>query len=183
MEDLSDASSESDDEGNVEDTQIDYEDSQKRHGSKLMYRTYSRASANVAILVVACWVMRVPVLYTDFIRYVRHYMGSPIDTFLRLIDDYVLPYLDPIERGLFPESMVKDMNRSVKLEVSPLVGLVETLEDTISLALSAFPSPFAPASPRITTSESVFRDLSSSDTRSERPHHPFACSRSLASPR
>lgn len=107
LDNLSDASSASDEEGNVEETQTQAEERQQRPKSKPPYWTHSRPSANIAILVVACWIMRIPVIYADFIR---------------LIDDYALPYLNPIERGLLPESMVKHMNRSIKFEVSPTLS-------------------------------------------------------------
>ncbi|KAG9043430.1 hypothetical protein FS837_009643 [Tulasnella sp. UAMH 9824] len=42
---------------------------------------YGSPAANIAVLVVACWVLRIPVIYMDFIR---------------LIESYELPYLESL---------------------------------------------------------------------------------------
>ncbi|KIO32795.1 hypothetical protein M407DRAFT_18259 [Tulasnella calospora MUT 4182] len=46
---------------------------------------YGSPAANIAVLVVACWVLRIPVIYMDFIRLIESYELPYLET-LRLLD-------------------------------------------------------------------------------------------------
>ncbi|KAH9938173.1 uncharacterized protein B0H18DRAFT_1080937 [Fomitopsis serialis] len=67
-------------------------------------RKYDLPVNNLAVLVVACWTLRLPVTYMDFVR---------------LVEAYDLPYLDPIR--LLPESS------ALSPEHAPLVILLHGL--------------------------------------------------------
>ncbi|PVG00555.1 hypothetical protein CPB86DRAFT_729351 [Serendipita vermifera] len=60
-------------------------------------------SYTIAALVVACFVLRIPTVYMDFVE---------------LVKDYSLPYLDPIQRGLLPESMIRRMGRELQMSLT-----------------------------------------------------------------
>ncbi|KAG8899808.1 hypothetical protein FRB99_006439 [Tulasnella sp. 403] len=68
-------------------------------GAKL--NLYSRAHANIAVLTIACWMLRIPVTYKDYIK--------------RVI--FSLPYLDVTR--LLPLEMLEVMDTSVTLALSP----------------------------------------------------------------
>ncbi|KAI0686432.1 hypothetical protein BC835DRAFT_1288082 [Cytidiella melzeri] len=63
---------------------------------------YDSPAANLAVLMVACWTMRVPVIYKDFIK---------------LIESYDLPYLDPVR--LLPESLALHLTKQTRQALSP----------------------------------------------------------------
>ncbi|KAG8853965.1 hypothetical protein FRC20_001126 [Serendipita sp. 405] len=65
---------------------------------------YGGPPANIAVIVVVCWILRIPVLYRDLIK---------------LIKEHELPYLNPIERGLFPKTMTRHMAQSLVRLLSP----------------------------------------------------------------
>ncbi|KAI0770859.1 hypothetical protein BC629DRAFT_1642210 [Irpex lacteus] len=65
-------------------------------------RGYETPAANLAVLMVACWTMRIPVMYMDFIK---------------LIDCYDLPYLDPLR--LLPESLTLHLTKQTRQALSP----------------------------------------------------------------
>lgn len=59
-------------------------------------------AGNIAVLTVACWLIRVPVMYIDFIR---------------LIEAYKLPYLEAVR--LLPEGMTRHLSQASKNNLSP----------------------------------------------------------------
>ncbi|KZW04227.1 hypothetical protein EXIGLDRAFT_758523 [Exidia glandulosa HHB12029] len=63
---------------------------------------YHDPPANIAVMVVACWMLRVPVMYMDFIK---------------LIDMYTLPYLGPLR--YLPKSLVKHVTQTIEAKLSP----------------------------------------------------------------
>ena len=54
----------------------DDESSKKRRksvsvtGKRPMFNNYDSPESTIAVLVVACWTLRLPVMYADFVRYV-----------------------------------------------------------------------------------------------------------------
>ncbi|KAL5508308.1 hypothetical protein ACEPAH_5927 [Sanghuangporus vaninii] len=75
--------------------------SQRRTGMRWRGDDDSPA-ATICILVHSCWLMRIPVIYKDFIS---------------LIETYTLPYLDPIR--LFPQSLTRHLTKYAKQALSP----------------------------------------------------------------
>ncbi|KAI0939982.1 hypothetical protein AcV5_001212 [Taiwanofungus camphoratus] len=69
---------------------------------KKIYRQYDAPASNVAVLMVACWTLRLPIIYMDFIR---------------LIEAYELPYLDPIR--LLPASLTAHLTKHTAQALSP----------------------------------------------------------------
>ncbi|KAG5639283.1 hypothetical protein H0H81_004944 [Sphagnurus paluster] len=67
-------------------------------------RVYESPASTISVLLVACWMMRIPVLCRDFTR---------------LIEWYELPYLDPIARQLLPEVMVAHLTKHNVQALSP----------------------------------------------------------------
>ncbi|KAF8165266.1 hypothetical protein B0H34DRAFT_648113 [Crassisporium funariophilum] len=63
---------------------------------------YDSPVSTIAVLVVACWTLRIPVMYRDFSR---------------IIETYELPYLDPIK--LLPPSMVLHLTKHNVQALSP----------------------------------------------------------------
>ncbi|KAF8591519.1 hypothetical protein K439DRAFT_1326822 [Ramaria rubella] len=63
---------------------------------------YEVPAGNIAVLMLACWTMRLPVMYMDFIR---------------LIQGYKLPYLDPLR--LLPPEMKRHLAKETVLMLSP----------------------------------------------------------------
>ncbi|TDL29574.1 hypothetical protein BD410DRAFT_710126 [Rickenella mellea] len=59
-------------------------------------------AGNVAVLVLACWTLRLPVVYTDFIR---------------LIEAYTLPYLDPFQH--LPVELTRHLSKHSKRSLCP----------------------------------------------------------------
>ncbi|KAL5527332.1 hypothetical protein ACEPAG_6123 [Sanghuangporus baumii] len=75
--------------------------SQRRTGMRWRGDDDSPA-ATICVLVHSCWLMRIPVIYKDFIS---------------LIETYTLPYLDPIR--LFPQSLTRHLTKYAKQALSP----------------------------------------------------------------
>ncbi|KAG7096862.1 hypothetical protein E1B28_004270 [Marasmius oreades] len=71
-------------------------------GRKKRHVIYERPANNLAVLVVACWTLRIPILYRDLLRY---------------IELYELPYLDPIR--LLPDSLVSHLTKHRIRALSP----------------------------------------------------------------
>ncbi|KZT74365.1 hypothetical protein DAEQUDRAFT_660695 [Daedalea quercina L-15889] len=98
MRQAEETSSSSEDEGE--------EGAQKKvpaHRTKKKFgRKYDMPVNNLAVLVVACWTLRLPVTYMDFVR---------------LIEAYDLPYLDPLR--LLPESLIIHLTKHTKRALSP----------------------------------------------------------------
>ncbi|TFY55318.1 hypothetical protein EVJ58_g8323 [Rhodofomes roseus] len=65
-------------------------------------RKYDLPVNNLAVLVVACWTLRLPATYMDFVR---------------LVEGYDLPYLDPVR--LLPESLTTHLTKHTKSALSP----------------------------------------------------------------
>ncbi|KAH6914843.1 hypothetical protein BKA70DRAFT_1257190 [Coprinopsis sp. MPI-PUGE-AT-0042] len=70
--------------------------------SRQMQQLYESPANTIAILVIACWTLRVPVAYCDFSR---------------AIESYELPYLDPVR--LLPQSMIQHLAKHTKQALSP----------------------------------------------------------------
>ncbi|KAF8076486.1 hypothetical protein FPV67DRAFT_1558944 [Lyophyllum atratum] len=91
----------------------------RRHGRHI----YESPASTIAVLIVACWTMRIPILCRDFIGQV---CGAILEIQLisypildSLIESYELPYLDPIARQLLPESMVSHLTKHNIQALSP----------------------------------------------------------------
>ncbi|EJD53598.1 hypothetical protein AURDEDRAFT_141641 [Auricularia subglabra TFB-10046 SS5] len=101
MEGVSESEDESDDgdkEANVETKRSARAEKRRKRD-----RTYYHIPAgNIAVLVIACWLLRVPVTYMDFVR---------------LIDMYTLPYLEGTR--YLPPEMVKHIARHTEQMLSP----------------------------------------------------------------
>ncbi|KAG8929496.1 hypothetical protein FRC02_005510 [Tulasnella sp. 418] len=78
------------------------EDKAHRQKKKEVRNRYSKPAANISILMLACWQLRVPVTYMDFIS---------------LINQYRLPYLEPTH--LLPSSLTKHLTETTLLALSP----------------------------------------------------------------
>ncbi|KAH8999102.1 hypothetical protein EDB92DRAFT_2005820 [Lactarius akahatsu] len=85
----------------------------KPEGSGQKFDTFARngPASNVALLVVACWTLRLPIIYMDMIRFDDGILG-------RLIECYDLPYLEPLHH--LPESMVRHLTKHNVQALSPL---------------------------------------------------------------
>ncbi|KAI0347266.1 hypothetical protein BDW22DRAFT_1321340 [Trametopsis cervina] len=95
----SEAPSSSDD----EDPEQEPTQRQAPAGQKRRERSaYDSPAANIAVLMLACWTLRIPVLYNDFIG---------------LIESYDLPYLDPVR--LLPESLATHLTKQARQALSP----------------------------------------------------------------
>jgi len=109
-------SSEEDDQKEVEEGK---ESSKRIHGLDV----YEKPASTIAVLIVACWAMRIPVLCRDFIRHVDSFnLELELTTVSRLIERYELPYLDPVARQLLPEDMVVHLSKHNIQALSPYVG-------------------------------------------------------------
>ncbi|KAI1795209.1 hypothetical protein LXA43DRAFT_882600 [Ganoderma leucocontextum] len=88
--------------------QEDAEGSKQRRASVAVARkrpTFSKHDAlanTISVLVVACWTLRLPVMYIDFVR---------------LIESYDLPYLDDLR--LLQESMTRNLRKQTAQALSP----------------------------------------------------------------
>ncbi|KAH9062691.1 hypothetical protein EDB87DRAFT_1673690 [Lactarius vividus] len=76
----------------------------KLEGSGQKFDTFVRngPASNVTLLVVACWTLRLPIIYMDLIR---------------LIECYDLPYLEPLHH--LPESMTRHLTKHSVQALSP----------------------------------------------------------------
>ncbi|KAL5488108.1 hypothetical protein ACEPAI_6216 [Sanghuangporus weigelae] len=92
--------------------------SQRRTGMRWRGDDDSPA-ATICVLVHSCWLMRIPVIYKDFIS---------------LIETYTLPYLDPIR--LFPQSLTRHLTKYAKQALSPNRAPTPILLHTISSRLA-----------------------------------------------
>ncbi|RDX55592.1 hypothetical protein OH76DRAFT_1338779 [Lentinus brumalis] len=63
---------------------------------------YDEPASTISVLVVACWTLRLPVMYMDFVR---------------LIESYDLPYLDALR--LLPDNMVRHLRKQTVQALSP----------------------------------------------------------------
>ncbi|OCH94136.1 hypothetical protein OBBRIDRAFT_817467 [Obba rivulosa] len=69
---------------------------------KRAYRQYDAPDSTIAVLMLACWTLRLPVMYMDFVR---------------LIETYELPYLDSIR--LLPPELALHLTKHTKQALSP----------------------------------------------------------------
>ncbi|KAJ1311442.1 hypothetical protein OPQ81_009931 [Rhizoctonia solani] len=81
---------------------LDASEGQRTYNKKTRYTLYDSVAANVSILVLTCWWLRVPVVYSDFAN---------------LINSYQLPYLSVIP--LLPENMQKHLSIALRQELTP----------------------------------------------------------------
>ncbi|KAI0375615.1 hypothetical protein BV20DRAFT_933153 [Pilatotrama ljubarskyi] len=63
---------------------------------------YDAPATTISCLVLACWTLRIPVMYTDFVS---------------VIESYDLPYLDPLR--LLPENMTRHLRKHTVQALSP----------------------------------------------------------------
>ncbi|KAF7977443.1 hypothetical protein HWV62_3609 [Athelia sp. TMB] len=70
----------------------------KKHG----YDRYDSPVGNIAVLMLACWTMRIPVMYEDF---------------RKIIELHQLPYMDPVR--LLPESFIAHLTKYTVRTLSP----------------------------------------------------------------
>ncbi|CAE6448519.1 unnamed protein product [Rhizoctonia solani] len=81
---------------------LDESEGQRAYNKKTRYTLYDSVAANVSILVLTCWWLRVPVVYSDFIS---------------LINTYQLQYLSVIP--LLPDNMQKHLSTALRQELTP----------------------------------------------------------------
>ena len=78
---------------------------------------------NIALLVVACWTLRLPIMYMDLIRFGCHILcslaGFSAEPVFRSIESYNLPYLEPLHH--LPQSMTRHLTKHNVQALSPAV--------------------------------------------------------------
>ncbi|EKM59233.1 uncharacterized protein PHACADRAFT_87096 [Phanerochaete carnosa HHB-10118-sp] len=94
----SSASEDDDEDGSGPRVQQD----QGQRKDKTAFRPFDSPAANIAILMLACWTLRLPVTYMDF---------------KRLIESYDFPYLDPLR--LLPEAVTQHLTKHTTKALSP----------------------------------------------------------------
>ena len=81
-------------------------------------------ASTIAVLVIACWTLRLPIMYMDLIRYVSKVDTLPScarrTTMSRLIEMYDLPYLDTL--GHLPPEMTRHLTKHTMQRLSPPVS-------------------------------------------------------------
>ncbi|CAE6521504.1 unnamed protein product [Rhizoctonia solani] len=92
---------------NPEIKKLDASEGQRAYNKKTRHTLYDSVAANVSILVLTCWWLRVPVMYSDFIG---------------LINAYQLPYLSVIP--LLPDNMQKHLSTALRQELTPPVYFI-----------------------------------------------------------
>lgn len=105
MRDASESSSSEEDDSATRPLQT--ESSTKHKGKHRNYGKYDAPANTIAVLVLACWTMRLPMIYQDFIK---------------IIETYELPYLDPVRRGILPASMTVHLTKQTVQALSPHVA-------------------------------------------------------------
>ncbi|KAG9016882.1 hypothetical protein FRB93_009412 [Tulasnella sp. JGI-2019a] len=71
-------------------------------GKAVFRRRFASPAANIAVLFVACWTLRVPVTYMDFIK---------------LIESYELPYLNPLK--LLSPTLLPPLTNALEQAIEP----------------------------------------------------------------
>lgn len=97
-------------------------------GSRPQSRSqYCSPMNNIGILVLACWILRIPIMYGDFLRSVMLSISfSTILTHLySVIESYDLPYLEPMR--YIPSSMACHLSKSSRVMLCPQVSFYELL--------------------------------------------------------
>ncbi|KAI3612209.1 ribosomal protein [Moniliophthora roreri] len=79
-------------------------------------RAYEGPANNLAVLMIACWTMRVPMLYRDFARYAEL---------------YELPYLDPVR--YLPQEIVSHLTKHNIQALSPAASALDHVPSTVAL--------------------------------------------------
>ena len=78
---------------------------------------------NIALLMVACWTLRLPIMYMDLIRFDCHILCTfarfSVEPMFRLIESYDLPYLEPLHH--LPQSMIRHLTKHNAQALSPAV--------------------------------------------------------------
>ncbi|EJF61215.1 hypothetical protein DICSQDRAFT_61315 [Dichomitus squalens LYAD-421 SS1] len=92
------SSSEQEDEGNPKKRKGPVPITSKRP----TFSRHDTPASTISVLVVACWTLRLPVMYIDFIR---------------IIESYDLPYLDALR--LVPEAMLRHLRKQTAQALSP----------------------------------------------------------------
>jgi len=93
------ASSSSDDDSIVDPVS---KPSTRKAAKKGLLNRYDSPASNVAVLLVACWMMRIPVMCADF---------------RKIIELHQLPYLDPVR--LLPTNLSSHLTRYTIQMLSP----------------------------------------------------------------
>ncbi|TFK55944.1 hypothetical protein OE88DRAFT_1621636 [Heliocybe sulcata] len=102
MREASETSSSEDEDAREKPPQPD--SAAKRTGKHRTYSKYDAPVNTIAVLVLACWTLRLPVVYNDFVK---------------VIEAYELPYLDPVRRGIIPSSMTAHLTKQTVQALSP----------------------------------------------------------------
>jgi hypothetical protein len=96
----------------------------KKKGKKKGRSAEESPVSTIAVLVLGCWTLRIPVMYRDFSRHVLFggLMISKAHERLmnRIIESYELPYLDPLR--ILPPSVVPHLTKDNIQALSPPVG-------------------------------------------------------------
>ncbi|THG99311.1 hypothetical protein EW026_g3012 [Hermanssonia centrifuga] len=77
-------------------------DTERKGKGRFIHQEYDSPAGNISILMIACWTMRFPVMYMDFVR---------------LIEAYELPYLDSLR--LLPPSLTLHLTKQNIQALSP----------------------------------------------------------------
>jgi RNA polymerase I-specific transcription initiation factor RRN7 len=121
MDELEASASSSDDE-NADRRAVRANTRPATRGRRRRHSAAETPAAGLAVIVLACWTLRVPVTYPDFIRCARHSLRcGRVDGRHRLIESYELPYLEPVRRGPLPASMVTHLTKYTVQALSPPV--------------------------------------------------------------
>ena len=93
-------------------------------GRKLKQFSHSGPASNIALLMVACWTLRLPVMYFDLIRLDCRMESSRLAYVLlnvssRLIESYQLPYLEALHH--LPATMIRHLTKHNVQALSPAV--------------------------------------------------------------
>lgn len=93
-------------------------------GRKLKLFGRSGPATNIALLMVGCWTLRLPIMYLDLIRFDCCMESARLaDMWLnmspRLIESYNIPYLEPLHH--LPASMARHLTKHNVQALSPAV--------------------------------------------------------------
>lgn len=112
----SESSSESDDEENPK-TPVNFNTARKTKGTL----PEEGPASTIAVLVVTCWLLRIPVMYQDFSRCVWTCVNAIyiLNNGGRIIEAYELPYLDSVR--LLPTDMTLHLTKHAIQSLSPHV--------------------------------------------------------------
>ena len=119
MRENSEISSSSDDEGG----DVPHAGPSMRYRKDKGRLAYESPMSTIAVLVVACWTMRIPVLYSDFTRYGRVSCCPHRIEFIpqkRIIESYELPYLEAVMS--LPQDMAQHLTKHNVQALSPPVS-------------------------------------------------------------